>query len=210
VNQQRMTKAQRRAAAKAASQARAALDRRRRRAWTGGLAALAVLVVVVAVFVAVRGGDDGDDTATPTPTASASSPATDPNFPPLPPGADPALATPPTASKGAGELTKLTVKTLVKGAGAATRAGQRITVNYLGVSYRTGEKFDASWDRGQVFPFTVGQGEVIPGWDQGLVGVPVGSRVQLDIPANLAYGDNPTGGQPAGPLRFIVDVLDAQ
>ena len=54
-----------------------------------------------------------------------------------------------------------------------------------------------------------GQGGVIPGWDQGLVGVTVGSRVQLDIPSNLAYGDSPSGGQPGGALRFVVDILGA-
>jgi peptidylprolyl isomerase len=50
---------------------------------------------------------------------------------------------------------------------------------------------------------------VIPGWDQGLVGIKVGSRVQLDIPPDLAYGANPEGGNPAGALRFVVDVLAA-
>ena len=58
--------------------------------------------------------------------------------------------------------------------------------------------------------FAIGVGQVIPGWDQGLVGVPVGSRVQLDIPAELAYGaDGPAQGKPAGPLRFVVDILGA-
>ena len=52
-------------------------------------------------------------------------------------------------------------------------------------------------------------GKVIAGWDQGLIGVNVGSRVQPDIPANLAYGDNASGGVPADPLRFVVDVLAA-
>jgi peptidylprolyl isomerase len=55
--------------------------------------------------------------------------------------------------------------------------------------------------------FPIGTGNVIKGWDQGLVGVTVGSRVQLDIPADLAYGENPTDGRPGGPLRFVVDIL---
>jgi hypothetical protein len=65
------------------------------------------------------------------------------------------------------------------------------------------------WSRSEAFSFQVGAGNVIKGWDQGLIGVKVGSRVQLDIPADLAYGDNPSGGQPAGALRFVVNVLTA-
>ena len=66
-----------------------------------------------------------------------------------------------------------------------------------------------SWKRGQTFDTQIGTGQVIPGWDQGLVGVKVGSRVQLDIPADLAYGETPEGGAPAGDLRFVVDILAA-
>ena len=82
-------------------------------------------------------------------------------------------------------------------------------MNYVGLTYVDGKEFDSSWNRSKAFSFPVGAGNVINGWDQGLAGAKVGSRVQLDIPADLAYGDNPTGGQPAGALRFIVDVLAA-
>jgi peptidylprolyl isomerase len=102
------------------------------------------------------------------------------------------------------------VSVLYNGQGRTSRNGDTLTVNYVGVSYATGVVFDSSWSRGQVFRFTLGAGDVIPGWDQGLVGVKLGSRVQLDIPADMAYGDHPSGGQPAGPLRFVVDVLDIQ
>ena len=84
-------------------------------------------------------------------------------------------------------------------------------MNYVGVTFADGKEFDSSWGEGkQPFSFALGTGNVIKGWDQGLEGVKVGSRVQLDIPADLAYGDNPSGGQPAGALRFVVDVLSAQ
>jgi peptidylprolyl isomerase len=213
-----MTKAERRAAGKAAKLAarRAAEAKRRRRALAGTLAGLAVVGVVIAVFVLFAGSDDDSgDTAAPQGSAPASasaaaSPPADPAFPPLPEGADPALGTKPAVGKGSGDLTKLTGTTLVAGNGPATRAGQTITVNYVGVSYRTGEEFDASWNQQKPFSFQLGSGGVIPGWDRGLVGVKVGSRVQLDIPADLAYGENPAGGEPAGPLRFVVDVLAAQ
>ena len=78
------------------------------------------------------------------------------------------------------------------------------------MTYKDGKEFDSSWTKGQPAQFPVGVGQLIKGWDEGLVGVPVGSRVQLDIPANLAYGDNPQDGSPPGALRFVVDVLAAQ
>ncbi|MEV4415451.1 FKBP-type peptidyl-prolyl cis-trans isomerase [Catellatospora sp. NPDC049609] len=205
-----MTKADKRAAAKAAkaAAARAAARRRRLRALAGVVAALAVAGAVVWAML----GRSDDPVSPPaadaavTPTASTAT-ATKAVFPSLPPGADPALGTKPAAAAGTGTLAKLEVKTLIQGSGPAAKAGDTITVNYVGVQYQTGKEFDASWKRSQPFEFTLGAGNVIKGWDQGLAGVKVGSRVQLDIPAALAYGDNPAGGQPAGPLRFIVDVL---
>ena len=96
---------------------------------------------------------------------------------------------------------------LVEGKGAATKACQSLVVNYVGVNYKTGAEFDSSWKNSQTFTVTIGAGQVIKGWDQGLVGVKVGSRVQLDIPSDLAYGDG--SGPTNGPLRFVVDVLSA-
>jgi peptidylprolyl isomerase len=209
VTQQPKSKAGRRLAAELAARKAAEAKRRRRNSLVGVLAGLAVVGVIVGAFLLVGGDDDegGDDTAA---QATASAAPTASGFPPLPPGADPALATKPTVTKGSGELKELKVTTLIEGTGPATKAGQTITVNYVGVSYTTGEEFDASWNRSEPFTFQVGAGQVIPGWDQGLIGVKVGSRVQLDIPSDLAYGDNPGGGRPGGPLRFVTDVLAAQ
>lgn len=100
------------------------------------------------------------------------------------------------------DITDITV-----GDGPEAVKGSNVTVHYVGVAYSTGEEFDASWNRGEPFSFELGAGKVIPGWDRGLVGAKVGSRIQLDIPTKLAYGENPRPGSPAGPLRFIVDVL---
>jgi peptidylprolyl isomerase len=225
VAEQRTAKQERRVAAKAAA-ARAAQVKKRNQALAGAGAGLAVVVVLVAVFFIARGGGGEEvgsaltTTASPTPaTASESPAATEPpaatqppaaDFPPVPAGADPALKTKPEVKAGSGTLAKLAVTPLVKGKGAAAKAGQTITVNYVGVSYTTGEEFDASWNRSEPFSFQLGTGGVIPGWDQGLIGATVGSRLQLDIPADLAYGENPQGGAPAGPLRFVVDVLALQ
>jgi peptidylprolyl isomerase len=193
-----MSKAERRAAGKAAK-ARAARRRRQQRVavWAGAVTLL--LIVAVTFVVASRGGGEPSGQAGAPPCGSAA-------FPPVPAGADPALCTKPTVGPGTGELTQLNVTTLIEGTGAATAAGQNITVNYVGVSYTSGEQFDASWDKQQPYSFELGAGRVIDGWDQGLVGVKVGSRVQLDIPSNLAY---PNGGGPEGPLRFVVDLLAA-
>ncbi|HEY0698319.1 MAG TPA: FKBP-type peptidyl-prolyl cis-trans isomerase [Micromonospora sp.] len=204
---QRSSKAERRAAAKEAAIRRAARQRRVR-ALLGGLAGLAVAALLLVTFVVFgRSAKDPADTASTAATASASDPAAAEGFPPLPDGADPALRTRPQVTAGKGQLSKLTVTPLVVGKGPETQAGQQITVNYVGAFYATGEEFDASWKRSEPFTFQLGAGGVIQGWDQGLVGVKVGSRVQLDIPAELGYGENPGGGRPGGPLRFVVDVL---
>jgi len=104
----------------------------------------------------------------------------------------------------------LQIEDLEIGEGDEAKAGNDVLVHYVGVAWSDGKQFDSSWDRGQPAEFPVGVGQLIKGWDEGLVGVPVGSRVQLDIPAELAYGENATGGRPAGDLRFVVDVLAAQ
>ncbi|QKW11840.1 FKBP-type peptidyl-prolyl cis-trans isomerase [Verrucosispora sp. NA02020] len=207
------TKARRRLAEQLAAQ-KAAEAKRRRQAWAGGFAGIAVVAVLITVFVIVgqRGGDDAPEQAAGSPSAPADAPA-EPGAPPapqLPEGADPALGTKPTVAAGEGELTELTVTPLIEGTGPAVTAGQSITTNYVGVLFANGEQFDSSWERGEPATFPIGVGQVIEGWDKGLVGVKVGSRVQLDIPAEQAYGNDAAGGRPAGPLRFVVDVLAAQ
>ncbi|MFI6130137.1 FKBP-type peptidyl-prolyl cis-trans isomerase [Micromonospora sp. NPDC051141] len=207
------TKAGRRLAAQLAEK-KAAEARRRRQSMLGAAAGVLAVVALVGGLVWLNSGDD-DKPANTSSSASPSAPAdqpepTAPPAPELPANVDPALKTKPAVKAGSGELKKLTVTTLVKGKGPAVKAGQTITTNYVGVFYKDGKQFDASWDNGQPATFQIGVGQVIKGWDQGLVGVPVGSRVQLDLPADLAYGDKAEGGRPAGPLRFVVDVLAAQ
>jgi peptidylprolyl isomerase len=103
---------------------------------------------------------------------------------------------------------KLETKDLEEGSGATAKAGDVVSVNYVGVNYKTGKEFDASWDRGEPFTFTLGAGEVIPGWDQGVEGMKVGGRRELIIPPSLGYGA--AGAPPAIPpnetLVFVVDL----
>ena len=205
-------KAERRALGKAAARKRQ--QQRHRRQILGRVAQVAAPIAVVAVIVGaiwLFGGGKADKTplaSTPDSSATgAADPGAQPTTPdyPIPAG----LETKPVVGAGGSDpVTDLKVTTLVPGSGAPLTAGQSVTVNYVGVSYGTGEEFDASWNRGQPFTFTLGVGGVIPGWDQGLVGVTIGSRVQLDIPVALAYDNQP--GYPAGDLRFVVDVLGAQ
>ncbi|MDI6106094.1 FKBP-type peptidyl-prolyl cis-trans isomerase, partial [Actinoplanes sp. NEAU-A12] len=202
------TKAEKRAEAKAAK-ARARAMRRRRRALAVGGAAVAVLALLVGLVVWVGRSSPPPSPAAASTAAGPRATASSAAFPPVPPGADPALSKKPAATAGAGTVTELKTTTLIQGTGAAVQPGQTIDVNYVGVTYTDGKEFDSSWSRSQPFSFPIGTGNVIPGWDQGLIGVKVGSRVQLDIPAALAYGDKPSGGQPAGALRFVVDVLSA-
>jgi peptidylprolyl isomerase len=105
--------------------------------------------------------------------------------------------------------TKLVVQDIVKGTGATATDGKNLTVRYVGVLSSNGKQFDASWDRKpNSFDFALGQGSVIPGWDQGLVGMKVGGRRQLTIPSDLAYGPQgqPPTIPPNAPLVFVVDL----
>lgn len=101
---------------------------------------------------------------------------------------------------------------LVKGDGKVAKAGDQIYVNYLGQVYGGDQPFDASYTRGQPFPFTLGQGAVVKGWDQGLQGVPAGSRVMLAIPPELGYGKQGQGNTIKGTdtMYFVIDVLAVQ
>lgn len=104
--------------------------------------------------------------------------------------------------------TELEVTVITEGTGPEAQAGDTVVVDYVGVRTRDGVEFDNSYDRFQPFSVALGQGGVIPGWDQGLVGVQAGSRVRLDIPSELAYGDQPNGDLIGADetLTFLIDV----
>jgi peptidylprolyl isomerase len=103
--------------------------------------------------------------------------------------------------------TTLTKKDLIVGNGAEATTGKKVMVQYVGVNFSTRKQFDASWESGQAFPFTLGAGDVIKGWDEGVPGMKVGGRRQLVIPADLAYGAN--GYPPViGPNETLVFVID--
>ncbi|KUP97236.1 FKBP-type peptidyl-prolyl cis-trans isomerase [Thermobifida cellulosilytica] len=114
--------------------------------------------------------------------------------------------------------------TLIEGDGPEVTEGQQIVVQYTGVRWDDGKVFDSTWNTGlperaaaenedtdgDPLSFQIGVGGVIEGWDEGLVGQRVGSRVLLVIPEDKAYGkEAEERGQPAGTLVFVVDLLGA-
>lgn len=105
---------------------------------------------------------------------------------------------------GPGELL---IEDLHEGAGAAAASGSTVDVHYTGW-LTSGRKFDSSLDRGQPFSFRVGAGQVIAGWEQGVVGMKVGGKRKLTIPASLGYGRRGTGPIPANAtLIFEIELL---
>ncbi len=100
------------------------------------------------------------------------------------------------------------IKDIVKGTGEEADVGKTVTVHYTGW-LMDGTKFDSSLDRNQPFSFTLGERRVIPGWEQGVVGMKVGGKRELIIPPELAYGANGAGGiiPPNATLKFEVELL---
>ena len=108
--------------------------------------------------------------------------------------------------------TELVIEDLAEGDGPEAGAGDTISAHYVGVAHSTGEEFVSSWSRGAPLDFRLGVGQVIRGWDDGIVGMKVGGRRKLTIPAHLAYGDRGAGGaiKPGETLIFVVDLVDVR
>ena len=128
------------------------------------------------------------------------------------------LAVAPLSALAAGEVTTpsgLRIIDVKPGTGPVPKAGQTVTVNYTGwlfVNGKKSKKFDSSLDRGEPFSFTLGQGQVIKGWDEGLATMHVGGKRTLIIPPDLGYGARGAGGDipPGATLIFDVDLLGAK
>ena len=153
---------------------------------------LALMLAAAAALAACSANTPGQ--TAPTATTAATQPAAE--------ATTPAAAEPAPASTA-----KLEIKDLKVGKGLEAKSGDAVTVDYTGW-LMDGTKFDSSIGKAP-FPFTIGAGEVIPGWDQGVAGMKVGGKRQLVIPSDLAYGD--AGYPPVIPggatLKFDVTLL---
>jgi FKBP-type peptidyl-prolyl cis-trans isomerase len=149
------------------------------------IASLIIIVVIVGAVMLLHGSDSAAPKPTPKPAASSSSS---------------------TSSTGL-QVTDETV-----GTGAEAVSGKTVSVSYTG-TLANGTVFDStSKDGGQPFSFTLGSGQVIKGWDQGLVGMKVGGTRKLVIPPSLAYGSSGAGSSipPNATLTFVVQLLSVQ
>lgn len=109
-----------------------------------------------------------------------------------------------------GTLTKLVIDDVRIGTGRQVATGDTVSVHYVG-TLRDGTKFDDSYLRGEPFSFTVGDGMVIRGWEEGLVGMQVGGERILVIPPDMAYGNRNVGPIPANsPLIFKIELLSIE
>ena len=141
-------------------------------------------VIALVGLIYLVGGDDDKSTTAATTTTTA-----DPTVTTVDPNAPTTTAPPkPEISLPAEPVTELKVTTITEGTGDPSVVGDLLDVHYLGYTSVDGVEFDNSYDRGEPFQLTLGAGMVIDGWDQGLVGVQVGWRYQIDIPVDLAYG----------------------
>jgi peptidylprolyl isomerase len=164
-----------------------------------------IISLCVALALAVAGCGGGDDASSSTQASEARTAEQ--------PGGDTNLNAKPKVTVPDGPPPKqLEEKEIVAGDGAEAKSGDEVTVQYVGVGYDSKEEFDSSWSRNEPLTFSLGAGEVIKGWDEGVAGMKVGGRRELTIPASLAYG--PAGSPPViGPnetLIFVVDLLAAK
>jgi peptidylprolyl isomerase len=175
---------------------KAAARAKRRRQITLAAGALVALLAVF-VIISLTGGDDDetDVAADGTTTTTAVTRPADATKPTVTIPDDP----PPT---------ELKIEDITIGDGPEATEGSELFVDYVGMNYATKKEFDSSWESPQLLNFVLGEGGVIPGWDQGLAGMKEGGRRQLTVPPALAYGDQGAGEDipPGSTLVFVVDL----
>ncbi|HVF04898.1 MAG TPA: FKBP-type peptidyl-prolyl cis-trans isomerase [Frankiaceae bacterium] len=150
---------------------------------------VATLLAAV-VLSACAGGSDEPRTA-PSPSANV-----------------PVATAKPKVTKPSGPAPKdLVTEDITVGTGAAVIPGQVVSVHYVLMEFDSGKEVESSWASNHPFQFTLGGGDVIEGWDKGLLGMRVGGRRQLVIPPRLGYGEEPDGALGGKTLVFVVDVV---
>lgn len=164
-----------------------------------------LLLASIAALTLAACGSDGGSSADSLPSSSDPVSTVDESLP-----SDTTATNPdkPTVEIPAELPTTLEVTVLEEGTGPEAQAGDTVVVDYVGVRSSDGVEFDNSYDSGAPFPVVLGSGSVIQGWEDGLVGAQAGARLQLDIPSDLAYGEEPRGDVIGAneALSFVVDV----
>ena len=176
-------------------------------------------VPALLIILAACGGGDDDATATTEPESSVVTPTSVQDSPILPvdgcedspDAADYEVGAIPQAVRPCVIPTALVTHTIRSGTGRNAQDGDTLFVDYIGIRSENGAIFDESYSRGTPLDFLLGRGGVIQGWDDGLIGTQAGGLVKLDVPAELAYGDTPPGGddsviRPGDALTFIVEI----
>ncbi|MCM6777652.1 FKBP-type peptidyl-prolyl cis-trans isomerase [Nocardia sp. CDC159] len=174
--------------------------------------------VLVATAVALTACGNGDDKSSPAPAATPSKTVSGAAAPTASHGRE-CTADDIKTTGGFGEPPTITIpgdcdppkrlitKDLVEGSGPGAVAGQQLTMNYTLVTWSDRQKLDSSFDAGEPFPVTLGAGQVIRGWDEGLLGVRQGGRRLLIIPPDLGYGKGGNGIKPDETLVFVTDAV---
>lgn len=165
-----------------------------------GVTGTDTLVLVFDVLSALSPGAAANGTPQPYhPTATQPRVGTGPHGPTV------------TVPSGVTPADRLSVTVLRKGNGPPITNGQTVVTQYTSVVWRTGKVFDSSWQRGIPETFVLGAGQVLPGWEQGLGGMPVGSRVLLVVPPEFGYGQagRPPDVDGGDTLVFVIDIVAA-
>ncbi|WP_448614439.1 FKBP-type peptidyl-prolyl cis-trans isomerase [Modestobacter sp. URMC 112] len=172
----------------------------------------ALLALVVTASLAACGGEEAS-TATGSDAASGSAGSQECESRPAPAEAPAGVSTdltqaPEVPPSDAAPPCELEVSDVVVGPGAEAVEGSTVALKYVGAFYETGEEFDSSWSRGadETLPVTLGEGRVIPGFEQAVYGMQVGGRRLVTIPSDLGYG--PAGQGPIPGDATLVFVLD--
>jgi peptidylprolyl isomerase len=170
-----------------------------------------LLGLLAAIGIGACGGDEEDDggASASSQTAEQQAETTEPSLAEQREALEDTSTKPVIPRPSGSPPRRLRKEDIVRGKGRAARPGDTLMVQYAGVKFSTGEEFDASWNTGQPFVFTLAPGQVIEGWVRGFAGMREGGRRILTIPPELAYGAQgfPPAIGPNETLVFVVDLL---
>ena len=168
---------------------------------------LTCLLACLALVAVACGDDEGEPSA--APDTQQTKEEAEPRKEPAAISKD--LQEKPSIESPGGEApAELQKEDIVTGKGRTAKEGDNVSVQYVGVNWSNGAEFDASWNRGEPFTFTLGAGNVIPGWDEGVQGMKEGGRRRLVIPPDMGYGEQGTPDGSIPPNETLIFVVDLE